>query len=94
MSTDQDQSALEIKENPGERQILPPAYLLLGLLLILALHFLFPVMKIVPKPWILIGIIPVGLGIWFNIQADRQFRDAQTTIHSFGEPSQFVNQGV
>jgi len=77
-----------------KRQILPPTYLLLGILFMILLHYLFPSMEMVPKPWILLGVVPVTLGIWINLQAARIFESAQTTINSFGKPTQLVSSGV
>jgi protein-S-isoprenylcysteine O-methyltransferase Ste14 len=75
-------------------KLLPPSYLLIGILLMMVLHYLFPIMTLVPKPWILMGLFLIILGIWINLQADRLFNKARTTINSFGEPSQLVNSGI
>jgi|SaaInl8_200m_RNA_FD_contig_91_135703_length_1738_multi_4_in_0_out_0_2 protein-S-isoprenylcysteine O-methyltransferase Ste14 len=75
-------------------KLLPPSYLLIGILLMFVLHYLFPLMTLVPKPWIFMGLFSITLGIWINLQADRLFKKARTTIHSFGEPSHLVNSSI
>lgn len=84
----------DIAKDSSSRRILPPTYLLTGLLLMLSLHFMFPLVEIIPRPWILLGFFPIAIGIWINLIADRLFKDAQTTIQSFGEPSQMVVNSV
>ncbi len=75
-------------------RVLPPTYLLVSLLLILALYFLFPIARLIPKPWNLLGLFPLILGIVFNINADRLFSQAKTTINSFGEPTAIITEGI
>ncbi len=75
-------------------KILPPTYLLISLIAVLAFHFLLPVLELVPKPWNLLGILPLFLGIGFNIIADRLFSQARTTVNSFGEPTTMITESV
>jgi len=60
----------------------------------LALHYFYPIMQLLPKPWILLGILPMILGIVNNIIADRLFSQASTTVNSFGEPTTMITDGV
>ena len=76
------------------KKILPPTYMLLAILLMVVLHFLFPISTIIPAPWNLLGIIPLGLGIWLNLAADRAFHRAQTTVKPFEEPAALIVDGV
>jgi hypothetical protein len=46
----------------GER-IMPPTYLLVSIVAMIALHFLFPATRITPPLWNLLGIIP-WLSVW------------------------------
>ena len=77
------------KENP----ILPPTYLLMALLLIIILNFTIPIIKIIPVPWNIIGLLPVMLGLWISIGADAQFKKRETTIKPFEKPSALVIDG-
>ena len=51
-------------ENETEtNNALPPTYLLVAIILQLPLHFVVPVVKFIPVPWNLLGILPLALGI-------------------------------
>ena len=76
------------------KRVLPPTYLLVALLMMVALHFVLPVMKIIPKPWNLIGIIPLLCGIALNLSADGAFKKVGTTVKPFQESSVLVTTGA
>lgn len=76
------------------KKILPPTYVLLAILLIVALHFLYLGNMIVPRYWNLLGILPIGFGIWINLSADRAFHRAQTTVKPFEEPAALIVDGT
>ena len=76
------------------RPILPPVYLLATLLLMIALWVFSPGPRVIAVPWNLIGVAFVGLGIALNVNGDRQFQRAQTTMNPFGEPRALVTTGV
>jgi protein-S-isoprenylcysteine O-methyltransferase Ste14 len=76
------------------RKVLPPTYLLFAVVIILMVHFVFPVMTIISLPWNLCGIIPVAFGIAINIMADDAFRRAQTTVKPFETSTSLVTSGV
>jgi len=84
----------QIMKSKSNSTILPPTYLLVGMLMMLGLHYLFPITQWVPKPWILLGFVPLGFGIGLNIIADRMFSQARTTVNSLGEPSVMISEGV
>ena len=77
-----------------EKKVLPPTYLLIAIVLMLALHFLLPVYKIVPIPWNILGVIPLACGIALNLVADRAFHQAQTTVKPFEESTALITTGV
>ena len=77
-----------------KNKVLPPTYLLIAIVLVLAIHFAFPVRKIVPVPWNLLGIVPLACGIALNLLADRAFHQAQTTVKPFEESSALLTTGV
>ena len=76
------------------KKILPPTYLLLSIVLMVALRFPFPVMTVVPFPWNLLGTLPLVLGAIINVMADRAFKLAHTTVKPFQESSALITGGV
>ena len=77
-----------------DKKVLPPTYLLVAIVLMLALHFLLPVYKIVPTPWNLLGILPLACGIALNLIADKAFHQVQTTVKPFEESTALITTGV
>jgi protein-S-isoprenylcysteine O-methyltransferase Ste14 len=74
--------------------MLPPTYVYAAIALMVALHFLFPVKKIIPFPWDLFGVIPLAAGVALNLSADSAFRKARTTVKPFQESAALVTGGV
>ena len=78
----------------NQHKILPPTYLLIALLAMIALHFLIPLIKIVPSPWNAIGVIFLLAGILLNYFGGYLFHQAGTPIKPFIGSSTLVTQGV
>ena len=76
------------------KRVLPPTYLFLSIIIIGIFHFLFPVAKVVPFPWNLLGVIPLTLGIVVNLIVDRAFQKHQTTVKSFEVSTVLITRGV
>jgi protein-S-isoprenylcysteine O-methyltransferase Ste14 len=76
------------------RKLLPPAYVLTAIVLMVALHFIAPAARLIPSPWNLLGIIPLAVGIVINVVADRAFHRAGTTVKPFQESSALITTGV
>lgn len=76
------------------RKVFPPTYLLISIIVMAALHFLFPVMNIIPLPWSLLGIVPLAGGIALNLAADNALHKAQTTVKPFEESAALVTTDV
>lgn len=74
--------------------LLPTGYLLIAMLLILLIHFILPLTRLIPIPWNLVGILPLGFGIWINLAADKAFHRCGTTVKPFGEPNTLITSGV
>lgn len=83
-----------MNETKSYPKILPPTILLGAILLMLGLHFLFPITLLVPIFWRLIGILPLVLGIVISYAAERQFHQVGTTVHPFEGSSQLVTDGL
>jgi protein-S-isoprenylcysteine O-methyltransferase Ste14 len=77
-----------------KNEILPPTYLLAAMVAMIVLHFVLPLTRIVPAPWNLLGLVPLGLGLALNLVADQAFKVAQTTVKSFEESSALVTGGA
>lgn len=58
------------------------------------LHFLFPGAEIVSYPWRLIGSVPLLLGIFLNLIADKAFKKNHTTVKPFEESTSLITTGV
>lgn len=78
----------------NRRKILPPAYFNLALLGVIVLHFAYPVIKLIPFPWNLTGLLPVIMGVVLNLHADRSFKQVDTTVKPFQESSTFIQNGT
>jgi protein-S-isoprenylcysteine O-methyltransferase Ste14 len=76
------------------KKVLPPTYLLVSIVIMLALHFLLPVPKIIPMPWNVLGIVPLACGIALNLAADKAFREVGTTVKPFEESKALLTSGV
>ena len=75
-------------------KVFPPTYFLIALLAIPILHFLLPLMKIIPAPWNWFGILFILLGITIELAADRLFHQAGTTVTPYEESQTLVTCGV
>jgi protein-S-isoprenylcysteine O-methyltransferase Ste14 len=73
---------------------LPPTYLYLSIVIMVTLHFLFPVAKPISFPWTLLGAIPFALGLALNLIADRAFQVRKTTVKPFEEPTFLITDGA
>ena len=76
------------------RRIMPTTYLLGALILMVALHLVFPWRTLMPSWWWLLGVLPVAAGVAMNFAADHAFREAGTTVRPFEESSALVTRGV
>jgi protein-S-isoprenylcysteine O-methyltransferase Ste14 len=78
----------------GKKRFLPPTYFNVSLLLLVLLKLVFPIAKIIYFPWNLIGLIPLIIGIYINLSADRSFKIFKTTVKPFEESSALITTGV
>lgn len=76
------------------KNILPPTYLFVAIVMMVILHFLFPLANIFPFPWNLLGLIPFVAGCVLNAFADRAFKQADTTVKPFQESTTLITDGV
>jgi protein-S-isoprenylcysteine O-methyltransferase Ste14 len=75
-------------------KLLPTHLLLIAMLLMPALHFLWPGIVIFPAPWNFLGLLPMAVGIGVNLAADGDFHKAGTTVKPFEESTALVTTGM
>jgi protein-S-isoprenylcysteine O-methyltransferase Ste14 len=78
----------------NSQKLLPTHYLLFAILIMVALHLLFPGAVLVPLPWGLLGLVPLAGGIVINLMADSAFHKAGTTVKPFQESTALITDGV
>jgi protein-S-isoprenylcysteine O-methyltransferase Ste14 len=76
------------------RRIMPTTYLLIALILILILHFSFPVLHVFTGLWKLLGLAPLLLGIILNLRADQAIKQHNTTVKPFQKSNALIVDGV
>jgi len=83
----------QIAMKETKARLLPPSYLLIFLLLAIALHFVVPIVHIVPFPYNLGGLLLIAIGIWLNLWADGLFKTKNTTVKPFEKSSALILNG-
>lgn len=76
------------------RNMLPPRLFVGAIVLMLVAHLLVPVRALLAFPWSMTGLLPMLAGLYLNIAADRQFKEAQTTVKPFEESTRLMTDGV
>jgi protein-S-isoprenylcysteine O-methyltransferase Ste14 len=76
------------------KKLMPANWLLIWLTATLILRLVLPGPQMVPAPWNLLGLVPVALGVWMNLAADKAIHLAHTTVKPFEEPSALITDGV
>ncbi|HVO01583.1 MAG TPA: isoprenylcysteine carboxylmethyltransferase family protein [Candidatus Cybelea sp.] len=76
------------------RIMLPPVWLLIAILAMVALGLWAPGMRIIAHPWTFIGLVPMVVGIAIGLMASAAFHRAKTTIKPFEVSSALVTDGV
>jgi protein-S-isoprenylcysteine O-methyltransferase Ste14 len=76
------------------KKLMPTTYLLISLGARLAPRLVYPGTRIIPPPWNLVGTLPVVLGVWINLAADKAIHTAGTTVKPFGAPTVLVTDGA
>jgi protein-S-isoprenylcysteine O-methyltransferase Ste14 len=77
-----------------KHKIVPPVYVLISVLTIVLIHFIIPGPDIFPKPWNLLGILPLLAGLVPPVLAVMAFRRAGTSPEPFHEPAAMVTSGI
>ena len=74
--------------------VMPTTALLIGIVLCIALHLIFPIRIFIPPKWNLLGLIPLLFGIWINLTADQELKNAGTTVKPYQESNTLVRDGA
>ncbi|MEW6267079.1 MAG: isoprenylcysteine carboxylmethyltransferase family protein [Thermodesulfobacteriota bacterium] len=74
-------------------KIRPPTYFFLSLLVMTGLHFIVPVIRVVPAPFNLFGLLLIIAGIGLNIWAWRLFQKAETPECPTERPTRLILEG-
>jgi protein-S-isoprenylcysteine O-methyltransferase Ste14 len=77
-----------------KRNVLPPTLLYASVAIMVALHFLLPVLKVISSPLHWLGIIPFVIGSILNVVADQVFRRTGTTVKPYIESTALITNGV
>jgi protein-S-isoprenylcysteine O-methyltransferase Ste14 len=75
------------------RLLLPPVLFLICLALMALLRWLWPITTPFPRPWSLLGIVPILAGLLVGRSGIVQFRRARTNIRPFREADTLVTTG-
>ena len=76
------------------KNVMPTTYLLIAIVVMVAIHFSFPMARIIPPLWNLLGMIPLALGVVVNLIADQAFHKANTTVKPFKESTALITEGA
>jgi len=71
----------------------PDMYFLILLILSIALHFIFPIQKLIFSPYNYLGFLFIALGIVLNIWADLLFKKNKTTVKPYKNPTELITSG-
>lgn len=73
---------------------LPPALLLMEIILLVVVHFLSRRFRLISFPANLAGLIPLAAGGYLNLAADRLLKRHRTTVKPFQDSAALVTTGV
>ena len=76
-----------------KKQIMPPTYFIVLLILSIVLHFTFPIWKIMIIPYTYFGWVLIAFGAVLNIWADQLFKMNKTTVKPGQIPIGLVTTG-
>lgn len=75
------------------KNLLPPKYLNIFLVLAVILHFLWPIKRFIPAPFNYLGVLFIILGLALNIWSTRLLREHKTALDFDTQPSALVTSG-
>jgi protein-S-isoprenylcysteine O-methyltransferase Ste14 len=75
------------------RKIVPPVYFLATLIVMVALHFHWPLARVLTPPATYFGVLPIALGLFMGSSAVWAFRAARTPVVPFVRSTALVTTG-
>ena len=75
------------------KKIMPTNYFIALLALSITLHFLFPIKKVIYPPYTYAGFILILFGAIMNLWTDRLFKENNTTVKPYLEPTSLITSG-
>jgi hypothetical protein len=72
---------------------LPPVYFLGALVLAVALHYALPPAQVVPRPWHLVGVLLIAIGLVFIVVPARTFKARDTALKPSDVSTVLVQDG-
>lgn len=81
-------------QDPVKKMPLPPTWFFGAIVIMVGIHFAFPWVKWLHWPWFLTGLAPLIAGLALAMLADRQFKQAGTTVKPFEESRELVTAGT
>lgn len=78
----------------SKKKVSPLTYFLVSILLMVALKFLLPEIRVFSTWWSLLGLLLFTIGIVINLLADKELKIAETTVRPFEESSVLVTSGI
>lgn len=83
------------QRNPRDQSdghgIMPPTYFFFTLIVSIALHFIYPTGRVFDFPYI--GLALTVFGVVLNLWTDRLFKEGETTVKPFEDPSLLITSG-
>jgi protein-S-isoprenylcysteine O-methyltransferase Ste14 len=77
-----------------KKKPLPPTYFNSSILLIVIVHYLFPIIRFIYFPWNLLGLLLLAAGGVLNLLADKDFKRYKTTVKPYEYSSALITNGV
>src|SRR5258705_1549469 len=76
------------------RRFIPPAWLLISLIVMAGLHFSLPVARIIEVPWSYLGAALIVIGVVISAAGAGTFRRAGTPVKPFERSTALVTHGI
>lgn len=76
------------------RKIYPPTYFNVTIVIMIILHFAIPIVYLILDYWKLFGLIPLFMGIYLNLSADKALKKNKTTVKPGEESEILITIGV
>ncbi len=72
---------------------MPTTYFLVLMVLLIGLNFIFPIKKVLYPPLTYLGFILILFGIILNLWTDMLFKNWNTTVKPFEDPTGLISSG-